>query len=463
MTLPDSITSGFNLAEAIALAKFTDRALQVFDHPAAGDGKELYNLLFKGDAWVCVHALRAPTVNAQALILKRADALQFALVLSTPLPNTKRVPSDTLLQPTGVDDQVIPVVNLTAAKQPRSATSGLDGGDSAEYPPIEGEIYPPLRGARVYRPWLRAWEACQAEVDLFFQTLSGMKFVQPKLVDLIHREADERATRLAAVRAALVVKLGEKAGEKLGKTLGQFLQQVDSGQIEQPTTALEQLIAKERTTQTLLIEPTDHFEVYVTGHSAGGCIAALAALGLKRTWEARIDFPRFRLKLYTFGSPMLGNRAFAEYFNVQMKGYSHRVQNLLDGATYEPSLQRPLLYNLQSRLPGVDYVRHGTHYYTAYTHVGEAFVLPGLGDPTLKFNFRKGFKPLLPLPFAHDPEGYTAMLHEARTRQAALRTSVQQVAGWLEQQKDQFLTNLQKQSAELQKAATRFQAKVDDV
>src|SRR5262249_32556583 len=136
-------------------------------------------------------------------------------------------------------------------------------------------------------------------------------------------------------------------------------------------------------------EPIDlrhGFALYVTGHGAGGCVAALAAFHLLRTWGAQLDFPTFQLKVYTFGSPKLGNRAFVASYDQQMKGISYRVQNLLDGATYEPVSQAPFPYSLQALLPGVDYVRQGNHYFTTYEHVGELWALPGIGCSPQNFH-----------------------------------------------------------------------------
>ena len=201
------------------------------------------------------------------------------------------------------------------------------------------------------------------------------------------------------------------------------------------------------------------FEIYITGHGTGGCLAALCTLRLKRKWELRIDFPTFNLKMYNFGSPKIGNKVFVEYYNQQLQGFSYRVQNLLDATTYEPMTQAPFPYNLPLLLPGVDYVRQGDEYFTAYEHIGEACMLPGLGNPTQAFHFRNRSKPLLPLPFAHDPEGYHAMLSEARDRHTALLVPAQQMLAKLKGQKNHFLAKFKQQSAQFQKVVAQFQDK----
>lgn len=194
----------------------------------------------------------------------------------------------------------------------------------------------------------------------------------------------------------------------------------------------------------------NEFEIYVTGHGAAGCVAALCVLYLKRRWEARIDFPFFNLKMINFGSPKIGNKAFVDYYNKHMQGFSYRVQNLLDGATYEPATGAPLLYNLQLLLPGVDYVRRGDEYYLAYQHIGEASTFAGVGNP--KHDFNGPFRSTVLLPFSHTAAGYKQMLVKARTFQETYWKPVQQVAATIEKQHRRLISAVQKQDAEIQKA-----------
>jgi predicted lipase len=52
-------------------------------------------------------------------------------------------------------------------------------------------------------------------------------------------------------------------------------------------------------------------QVYCTGHSLGGAVASLAAFDIAR----ELNISPQRIKLYTFGCPRLGNRAFVDEFN----------------------------------------------------------------------------------------------------------------------------------------------------
>jgi Lipase (class 3) len=51
-------------------------------------------------------------------------------------------------------------------------------------------------------------------------------------------------------------------------------------------------------------------DVFVTGHSLGGCLASVVA-----AWAAWVCGSAARLKAYTFAAPSAGNGAFADYFN----------------------------------------------------------------------------------------------------------------------------------------------------
>lgn len=402
MTLPSQILPGFEFVEAIALAEFTARAQQVFAHSTGDDAKTLYNLLFKGEEWSCLHAVSANQTNA--LLLKRGETPQFALVVDVVQAPSKA----TFVAPTSptpaeqAGSGSIPVTNLTADSQSRRQLPMID--DSVEYLPLADEQTSLMRGARLYRPWQQAFAVIQADLELFFKA----------------------ANTPQAAQATSTKTSQHKARHK-----------------EQPTT----------------VDLGDGFAVYVAGHGAGGCVAALAALHLQHTWGAQLDFPLFQMKVYTFGSPKIGNRAFVDGYNQQMKGFSYRVQNLLDSATYEPMPQAPFPYNLQALLPGVDYVRQGNHYFTTYEHVGDLCALPGVGRAPQNFNFTQGLKALAPQPFPHDAAGYKAMLSEAESLQTALLVPAQQAVAWLNHQKAQLQVTFQKQAIALQAVAAKFQSK----
>ncbi|CAN0263726.1 unnamed protein product [Laminaria digitata] len=65
------------------------------------------------------------------------------------------------------------------------------------------------------------------------------------------------------------------------------------------------------------------WEVFVTGHSLGGALATLATLDHQRR------YPEAKVTMYNFGSPRVGNRAFAKLYD-RFVGDSFRVVNNKD-------------------------------------------------------------------------------------------------------------------------------------
>lgn len=74
-------------------------------------------------------------------------------------------------------------------------------------------------------------------------------------------------------------------------------------------------------------EPTGPWTIYITGHSLGGALATLLARDVVRLPWAREG--RVEVVMYNFGSPRVGNRAFAEEYN-RTVGTSWRVCNHRD-------------------------------------------------------------------------------------------------------------------------------------
>ena len=72
-------------------------------------------------------------------------------------------------------------------------------------------------------------------------------------------------------------------------------------------------------------------DIFVTGHSLGGCLASVVA-----AWLASVFGGATRLKAYTFAAPSAGNAAFADYFNALFidpdtnTSRAYRVYNSLD-------------------------------------------------------------------------------------------------------------------------------------
>eukprot|EP00300_Choanocystis_sp_HF-7_P024383 c2581_g1_i2.p1 GENE.c2581_g1_i2~~c2581_g1_i2.p1 ORF type:complete len:436 (+),score=87.15 c2581_g1_i2:1223-2530(+) len=72
-------------------------------------------------------------------------------------------------------------------------------------------------------------------------------------------------------------------------------------------------------------------ELLFTGHSLGGAVATLAALDFTLAYPTMFD-----VSLYVFGSPRVGNRAFANYFNQHLPKKAFRFAYNRDGVTEMP-------------------------------------------------------------------------------------------------------------------------------
>ena len=82
---------------------------------------------------------------------------------------------------------------------------------------------------------------------------------------------------------------------------------------------------------TFLRQLPSDADIFVTGHSLGGCLASVVA-----AWLASVFGGAARLKAYTFAAPSAGNAAFADYFNALFidsdtnTSKAFRVYNSLD-------------------------------------------------------------------------------------------------------------------------------------
>jgi predicted lipase len=72
------------------------------------------------------------------------------------------------------------------------------------------------------------------------------------------------------------------------------------------------------------------YSIYCTGHSLGGALATIMALDLRKKL-------RIPVVVYTYGSPKVGNRWFARFFNKNIKN-SYRLVNEEDPFPQLPGL-----------------------------------------------------------------------------------------------------------------------------
>lgn len=73
------------------------------------------------------------------------------------------------------------------------------------------------------------------------------------------------------------------------------------------------------------------YDIYMTGHSQGGSLAALTMVYLDRLPSTIIP-ERNRFKLYAFANPMIGNKSFVDEYNLRyaISGWSFSVINPAD-------------------------------------------------------------------------------------------------------------------------------------
>lgn len=97
--------------------------------------------------------------------------------------------------------------------------------------------------------------------------------------------------------------------------------------------------------------------MYVTGHSLGGALATLNAIDIAANSVHKTP------RLYTYGSPRVGDPAFAKAFSNYVRR-SFRYANLFDAATYVP----PTIYKLPKQEKKYYYTHVQTLYSLSFQH-----------------------------------------------------------------------------------------------
>jgi hypothetical protein len=440
MSFPEHIRTGFDFEEAIWLVELSRRAYQIFEYESGRDIGELYSSLYPNEEWHFVHAISDYDTNGRALIVKRAGKNQYAVVFRGSI----------------ITGEGIELTDLETTEQSKMV----------EYPPVPREAIPPSRNVRVHEGMLKNWDAFRDEIEFFFNILVSSTLEQRLLVDLVDVDAEERTSRIAAIGAAVRVRYGVEVEQKVVEAIRRTVEQLVDGLLDISQVSFEELVSKEVRFHRVLTELSEtreggaflaystDLEVYVTGHSLGAGLATHCALYLHRYWRTRPEFPPYRLKMYNFASPKVGNKTFAEYYNRHLKGFSFRVQNLLDNVTYEP--RTPFPYNIQLMFPGVDYIRKGDDFYAHFQHVDEAFILFGLGNQKFDLNFGGPFKLTIPMPFPHGADGYKDMLIEMQKRSENFWKPAQSFANLILAEQRENLEALRKQIVDVQDRVKAF-------
>lgn len=112
--------------------------------------------------------------------------------------------------------------------------------------------------------------------------------------------------------------------------------------------------------------------VYFTGHSLGAALATLGAMDIYDSLNIHEKYG-VEITVYNFGSPRVGNHAFAEYFD-------NRISNMFRVACDG---------DVVTGVPKHDFSRLGRHFFSTYKHVGVEIVLDpqGHGNMIVDPNF----------------------------------------------------------------------------
>jgi hypothetical protein len=181
-------------------------------------------------------------------------------------------------------------------------------------------------------------------------------------------------------RAAYLVFRGTKlhldSRDSFQRTLEAWLANLDYAQVEQNGFRVHRGYARELDGAAGLLEAMarDHAAggkpLYVTGHSAGGALATLAA---RRLHEAGVPVRA----AVVFSAPRVGDRRFAASYPLPLVRIEHR-HDLIPHLPFPPSLAKVVGHGLVDRVIGaVDWLAPAMSGYrlaqTEYVHAGELF------------------------------------------------------------------------------------------
>lgn len=196
MDFPEIMTSGFNFDEAITMAELCRRVYKVFENQYIKKPKELYDALHEDDEWEFIHSISDYKTDGRALILKRKDRNQFAVVFRGTI--------------------------FTSGGFEFTGQQGNEDIRLAEYEPIPDEPTPPSNNIRVYAGLMNGFEALRDELELFFDLLLGSKLKSKQIVDLIDAGEEEKQSMIDVIDAVILFKLNENITYRFMKKFNLF-------------------------------------------------------------------------------------------------------------------------------------------------------------------------------------------------------------------------------------------------
>lgn len=421
---PTSIQPGFNFDEAITMAELSQRVYRIFEAEEERDPRQVYQVLYT-DEWEFLHGIGDNRLGVRCMIVQRRGTHQYAVVFRGSVVTGGGIEWTNM---TSNEDHVM--VPFDGSRQKAAAQ---------------------LRDIYVHRGFWNSYVALRREIQLFFTVLAAATISQGQVADLVNDQDDVQRQQIATIGAAVRARYDETVERRVLRAMTKAIAEIQAGEREVQSLSIEGLIANSSRLESVLAElasepgsenqlhSVPQTELYVTGHSLGGVMAAYCALDLKMTWENQPDLPSTMFKVYTLGSPKPGNKGFAQLYNRRLWDMSHRVENRLDVAIRMPISSAPFPYSLQLLIPNVDYVRDGENYYANYEPVGEAYSLFNLGYQDLELNFGGPIRLRLPIPFPHGPDGYKQMLIEAQEWEERFWKPAQNVMRTVLQDQNQLL------------------------
>ncbi len=178
MGFPEKLTNGFNFDEAITMAELCRRVYRVFEFEKGRDIQELYDTIYN-DEWIFVHCTCDDKTDDRALILRRKDMNQYAVVFR-----------GTILTEGGFD---------------MTGMSYNEEIQLVEYKVIPREQTPPSDNTRVFQGMQKGFEVVRDEIELFFDILRGCKIDQRQIFSLLDCSQEELDSRISAMVAALCI------------------------------------------------------------------------------------------------------------------------------------------------------------------------------------------------------------------------------------------------------------------
>ncbi len=382
MTTLLNLSRGFSFDEAILMTQFAKYAYDVFQYDDGSiqdiELKTLYKALYRNQGWQLVHTIRNDNTNIRALVLKNTQSSgshQYAISFRGSIIS---------------DRGSVELTDFTA---------------DTDWELVRYE-YLSIQRAKVVRGFYLAFESVADEVQCFFKTLRG----ELKASDF------RRLYELSPLRKfACINALADAGAIRLGEEFEQQAQElvekvIADGEIDDDEELKKILQFLEEELLSKLSPLNEPIQVWVTGHSLGGCLSHFGALSLRR-WFGPASSGGLLIKVYSIGAPKIANPTFIDYYNEQIgEELSYRIENVFDGG---PTFPFNPPFPLSAIAP--EGVRIGNTYIGNYANGGEAITVIGFGSgQSASISFGGIVDIPFSIPFPHSAETYIELLQEQK-------------------------------------------------